>query len=228
MKNAPSSVEGTPASDDEDAPSLLLQMGEMYHRVSNSLNLISCRLQLQARQSDNPEVRRALQVAVDGINGLARLHGRLYGHGAHRELDAVSYLKGLVSDLQSVLLGTARERHLELTIAQQFVLGGDELVSLGSVVTELVINAIKYGAGTIAVTVQHVPGRVAVVVEDQGPGFPAGFGIASDAGFGLHLVREICAKTGGSASIDRAVAHGRVSALIGVRADQPSASIASG
>jgi two-component sensor histidine kinase len=224
MKNPPSNEENVrpdadnaPAPHEADAQIPLMKMGEMYHRVSNSLNLISCKLQLQARQSGNPEVRRALDAAVDGINGLARIHGRLYGHHSHRESGAASYLEGLVRDLQAVLLGPARGRHLELAPVDAFVLGDDELTSLGSIVTELVINAIKYGAGAIAVEVQHLPGRLAIVVEDQGRGFPVDFNLDSDAGYGLRLVRHLCEKSAGLVSVDRSVPHGKVVALIGVR-----------
>lgn len=214
MTNIDSSNDPSPR--DDEASMHVLQMREVHHRVRNSLNLISCTLQLQARQSDSEEVRRALTLAVERIDSLARIHGHLYGHDAPRERDVVPYLESLVRDLQAALLSPHDERCLELLSTEPFSVRDDALMSIGSIVTELVTNAIKYGSGDIAVSARRTPEQVVIVVEDGGRGFPTDFDQAADAGFGLRLVNHLCVRSAGSMTIEPAAGRGRVVARLGV------------
>ncbi|MGH8778162.1 sensor histidine kinase [Paraburkholderia sp.] len=215
MTTSPSPNDPDPR--DDDTSMHVLQMREVHHRVRNSLNLISCTLQLQARQSGSEEVRRALTLAVERIDSLARIHGHLYGHDAPHERDAVPYLENLVRDLQAALLSPHDERRLELLSTEPFSVRDDALMSIGSIVTELVTNAIKYGTGDIAVSARRTPEQVTIVVEDGGRGFPADFDATVDAGFGLRLVNHLCARSAGAMTIDRAAGRGRVVACLGLR-----------
>jgi two-component sensor histidine kinase len=194
-----------------------LQLREMHHRIRNSLNLICCTLRLQALRSSNKEVRHALGMTADRINSLARVHGLLEGHDRRRRADLVPYVRNLVHDLQATLLDAEDGRNLKLAHADSMQLGEDELTSLGSIVTELVTNAVKYGAGDIAISVQCAPAQLDIVVQDEGGGFPAGFDPALNSGFGMGFVRHLCASTAGSMSIDRTVPYGKVTASVGVR-----------
>ena len=202
--------------DDEEAVREL-QLREIHHRIRNSLNLICCTLQLQALRSDNQEVRHALGATADRINSLARVHGLLERHDQHRLVDLVPYIENLVDDLQVTLLAPADGRNLNLARADSMQLGEDELTSLGSIVTELVTTATKYGAGAIAISVRRRPAHLDIVVEDEGGGFPYGFDLALNGGFGLRLVRHLCASTAGLMSIDQTVPYGKVTASVGVQ-----------
>jgi two-component sensor histidine kinase len=208
--------EATLFRDDEGAVQEL-QLREIHHRIRNSLNLICCTLQLQALRSANQEVRRALGMTADRINSLARVHGLLDGHDGRRRAELVPYVTNLVHDLQAMLFDLEAGRGVKLVHADSMQLAEDELTSLGSIVSELVTNAVKYGAGNIAISVQRVVARLEITVEDEGGGFPSGFDLALNAGLGLRLVRHLCASMAGSLSIDRSVAHGKVTASVGVR-----------
>ena len=208
-------TESAPPND--DAALHVLQMREVHHRVRNSLNLISCTLQLQARQSDSEEVRRALAIAVDRIDSLARIHGHLYGHDQQRTRDAFPYLENLARDLHDALLSPHDARRIELLPSEPFTVSDDEMMSLGSIVTELVTNAIKYGTGDIAVSVRRTPEYVSIVVENEGRGFPSTFNRTIDAGFGLRLVNHLCTRSGGEMTIEPSPTRGRVVARLGVR-----------
>ena len=216
MTNTVPTDVGRHAHIDEDAGQEL-QVREIHHRIRNSLNLICCTLQLQALRSGNQEVRRALGMTADRINSLARVHGLLDGHDRRRRAELVPYVRNLVHDLQVTLLDPEEGRSVRLIHADSMQLGEDELTSLGSIVTELVTNAVKYGAGDIAISVQRVDARLEIMVEDEGGGFPSGFDLALNTGLGLRLVRHLCASMAGSVSIDRSVAHGKVTASVGVR-----------
>lgn len=210
-------IDEVPLLRDEEEAVRELQLREIHHRIRNSLNLICCTLQLQALRSDNQEVRHALGTTADRINSLARVHGLLDRHDQSRLVDLVPYIENLVHDLRVTLLAPADGRNLKLAHADSMQLGEDELTSLGSIVTELATNAVKYGAGDIAINVLRRPAHLDIAVEDEGSGFPSGFDLALKTGFGLRLVRHLCASTAGSLSIDRTVPYGKVTASFGVR-----------
>ncbi|HSJ73277.1 MAG TPA: HAMP domain-containing sensor histidine kinase, partial [Miltoncostaeaceae bacterium] len=90
-------------------------------------------------------------------------------------------------------------------------------VRVEQAVSNLIDNALRHGAGAIAVGARRVPGAVELAVEDGGPGVPAGDGEAvfgrfvrgrsadgGGAGLGLAIVRAIARAHGGDARIEGA------------------------
>ena len=77
---------------------------EVHHRVKNNLQTIASLLRIQARRSDDPEVRRALAEAIERVGSMAVVHElllavdgrerRLRRGGPHRSCDLVR--RGLV------------------------------------------------------------------------------------------------------------------------------------
>lgn len=182
--------------------------------MRNSLHLIACALQLQSRQSDNAETRYALDAAARRIGSVARIHEHLYGSGLRGGEPARDYLASLLRDLRGALLDPGSTRTLRLADGEAFMLDRETLMSLGSIVAELVTNAVKYSSGDVDVTLAWRTGRVEVVVEDEGSGFPAGFDPAHDAGFGLRLVHHLCTASRGTLEIGTNAGHGRVKAAL--------------
>ncbi|PLZ02697.1 hypothetical protein CY652_09175 [Burkholderia sp. WAC0059] len=191
-----------------------LQLREVHHRMRNSLHLIACTLQLQSRQSGNAETRHALDIAARRIDSVARVHEHLYGNGLRTGQLARTYVSSLLQDLQGALLDPASPRTLCLAPGEAFSLDSDALLSLGSIVTELVTNAVKYSAGRVRVALAWGAGRVEILVEDEGSGFPPGFDPARDAGFGLRLVHHLCTASGGTLTIDTKAGHGSAKAVL--------------
>lgn len=184
--------------------------------MRNSLHLIACTLQLQSRQADHAQTRHALDTAARRIDSVARIHEHLYGNGTHGGQPARDYLASLLQDLHDALLGPDNTRRLELTSGPAFALDSDMLVSLGSVVAELVTNAIKYSPGHVRVALAWQAGRIEILVEDEGRGFPPGFDPVRDAGFGLRLVHRLSTASGGTLTVDTQAGHGSVKvALVG-------------
>ncbi len=69
---------------------------------------------------------------------------------------------------------------------------------------ELLINVIKHAKATsVSIHVHRGPGKIQVVVEDDGRGFPADFTMKQDAGraFGLFSIRERLVPIGGDLKI---------------------------
>ena len=184
-----------------------LLMREVHHRVKNSLQLVRTMIALQSRTASD-EVREQLDMAAGRIMSVAAVHQRLYEGGSVAEGDAAVYLTGLLDDMQEMLVGAAAGRTISLD-ADTILLPADTLTPLGLIVSELVTNGIKYGAGEVRVRLRQAGSGLQVVVEDEGTGFPADG--ASPTGLGMRLVTALAKGGAGQAvQVDRSVAHGRV------------------
>ena len=163
-----------------------LLMQEVHHRVKNSLQLVRTLLQLQAR-SAAPETRDKLDEAARRIMTIGAVHQRLYEGGSVEETDAAAYLRALLSDMRDTFADTAAGRDILLDV-EPMRLSADTITPVGLAATELITNALKYGAGTIRVRVRRVAVGVELQVEDEGAGFEPGFEPARGRGLGMRLL----------------------------------------
>ncbi len=150
-----------------------LLMREVNHRVGNSLQIIAALLHLQASASQNEDVKSALAGANRRVMAVAQVHRRLYTSDDVQSVALDQYLKGLVEDLRNS--AEDGEAHRLLLEAEPVEVDPDKAVAVGVVVTELVLNAMKYaypdGKGPIRVKLLKEPtGRVMLIVEDDGVG----------------------------------------------------------
>jgi two-component sensor histidine kinase len=193
------------ARDAADREALLaekdLLMREVHHRVKNSLQVVQSILSLQARAAEgrtlDPGV--VLREAVRRVATIAAVHDRLYRvSGNMTDVPIRSYLEGLVGDLAKALSGQAGGRALHLAEASAVSWPAADVAPLGLVLTELVTNALKYGAGTVTATFwQEEDGRATLTVADEGTGLPVGFDPGTAKGLGLRLVRGLMRGRGG-------------------------------
>lgn len=165
---------------------LLLQqkeflISEVNHRVQNSLQLVSSFLGLQDRRSNDPDLHIALDEARRRITAVALVHRRLYrGHDVE-VVDAARYIEELCADTFSFM---GPDWALRVTLNLEPVLvSTDQAVTLGLVITELLINANKHAyagaAGPIEIELIEDGNQFHVVVSDRGKGkaaTPKGFG----------------------------------------------------
>lgn len=163
-----------------------LLMQEVHHRVKNSLQLVRTMLQLQARAA-SPEVRAELDQAARRIMSIGAVHQRLYEGGSVVDTDAADFLGALVADLRDMLAQAAGGREITLDV-EPMRLPADQLTPLGVVASELVANALKYGAGRVRVRARRVPEGVRLEVADEGLGFPGGIEAARGRGLGMRIV----------------------------------------
>ena len=189
---------------------LELLVREVHHRVSNSLQMVLSFVAMQAKQSDAPEVRAALDDIQNRIKAISKVHQRLYTRDDLTTIDLDAYLGNLVEDLRESLPAGVT---IELASAPVMV-SPDTAVSVGVIVNELVSNAAKYAfdpgrKGQIEVRLEsETAGGFAVTVEDDGSGFdtrdaPVGTGLGTrivDAiARSLGTTVQAIDKTGGTA-----------------------------
>jgi light-regulated signal transduction histidine kinase (bacteriophytochrome) len=179
---------------------LLLQekqflIGEVNHRVQNSLQLVSSFLALQARASDLPELRVALDEAQRRLGAVALVHRRLYRGDQVELVEAARYIEELCADTVTAI-GEDWRQQILLDVAP-LLLPADRAVTVGLVLTELIINATKYAyagqAGPLEVSLQDERVRFRLVVADRGRGKSG-----PRHGFGTRMIEALVAQLGGS------------------------------
>ncbi len=171
---------------------------EVNHRVGNSLQLIVSLLQIQANASVIEDCKIALAVAITRVVAVAEVHKRLYTSEDVQSVAVDQYLTALVDDLRRT---SERGGLSQITLrADSLDLDPDRAVAIGVIVTELVMNALKYAypnaSGPIRIGLQRVNReRVVLSVEDDGIGLN-GASPSDSTGLGQKIVHAMAVKLG--------------------------------
>jgi chemotaxis family two-component system sensor kinase Cph1 len=170
-------------------------LGEVNHRVQNSLTLVSSFLAMQARESGDERTRQAIDEARRRISAVSLVHRRLYGSDQVRTVDGARYVEELLDDLLASM-DQAWRGHLTRDL-EPVLLPNDRAISLGLILTELVINTHKYaydgGAGPLQVTLTEHGNMFRLMVADRGKGRES-----SGAGFGSRMMDALVRQLGGT------------------------------
>ena len=167
---------------------------EVNHRVQNSLQLVSAFLSLQSRSGADDTLKAHLQEAQRRISAVALVHRRLYSDDSAEFVDLARYLEELVADLKTSL---GPEWAAQMTVELAPIMAPTDMaVSVGLVLTELVINANKYaygGApGPLTLTLEPFRNRLRLIVADQGRGKSGG-----RQGFGTRMLDALVQQIAG-------------------------------
>jgi two-component sensor histidine kinase len=173
-----------------------LLMREVNHRVGNSLQLIASMLKLQANATDSTDVKAAMTAATARVLAVAQVHKRLYTSDDVQSVALDQYLTGLVEDLRR---SSAEGAMSQLTLsADSVAIDPDRAVAIGVVVSELVINAVKYaypqGKGPIRIRLRAGMPKIELSVEDDGVGRPANGAAPASTGLGQRIVTAMAQK----------------------------------
>ncbi len=164
---------------------LLRQKGvlleELQHRVANSLQIIASIILMKARSVQSPETRIHLEDAHKRVLSVAAVQKQLHAAEATGAVEITPYLDKLCQSLATSMVG-------DRTIALKVVGDGGsssarEAESLGLIVTELVMNALKH-----AFPEDKPDNRIAIGYDVSGPNWKlsvADNGVGkSNGGFG--------------------------------------------
>ena len=175
-----------------------LLLEEMQHRIANSLQIIASILLLKARSVQSEETRGHLQDAHKRVMSVAALQKNLQASG-HGEAIAVGpYLSKLCGTLAQSMIGETRPVALETKVSGGTVVSS-EAVSLGLIVIESVINALKH-----AFPSDKTDGRIVVAYETSAPDWTLSI---ADNGVGKPHEGAADAKSGLGTSIVQALAN---------------------
>lgn len=186
---------------------------EMQHRVANSLQIIASILMQSARKVQSKEARGHLTDAHQRVMSIATLQRHL----AHSDAGAVElepYLAQLCASIGASMIYD-REQLTLTTAVDPVSVGGDISVSIGLVVTELVINALKHAFpdgrhGHVIVGYAAQGDDWTLTVSDDGVGMGEG-GADSQAGLGTRIVQALAKQLGAEITVKDTAPGTRVS-----------------
>ena len=170
---------------------LLLQ--ELQHRVANSLQIIASVLMQSARKVQSEEARGHLRDAHNRVMSIAAVQRQL----AISSVDRVKlqpYLSQLCDSLGASMIHDPEQISIKVTSDDSSV-AADVSISLGLVVTELVINALKHAfpdgrQGRIVVGYERTGEDWTLSITDDGVGMPSDAD-AAKAGLGTNIVQAL-------------------------------------
>jgi two-component sensor histidine kinase/PAS domain-containing protein len=169
---------------------------ELQHRIANSLQIIASIILMNARTVQSEETRLHLHDAHKRVMSIAAVQKQLHAAGASGSIEIVPYLTKLCETLAISMIGDSRP--IALTVAGE---GGRatsrQAESLGLIVTELVMNALKHAfpeqkaARRITVAYDIDGTNWKLSVSDNGIGKPDGTFASEKTGLGTGIVKAL-------------------------------------
>ena len=178
---------------------------EQQHRVRNNLQSIAMHLRLNSDEASTEDSRQRFHTVERRVFALASLYDHLIGSGLGAGVDLDVYLRDLLERARDFLaaetppIGLALE--VEPGVAAQ--VSQETATAIGTVVNELVANAVEHAfgkaGGTITLRVgRDAERRIRITVEDDGKGVSS----AMTPGLGLSVVQRLIAHAGGTLDLE--------------------------
>lgn len=180
---------------------ILLQ--ELQHRIANSLQIIASVLMQSARRVQSDETRTHLYDAHHRVMSVAALQKQLAVNRVG-DVELRAYFTELCWTIGASMIRDEKQLILEVT-ADDSMTDADISVSLGLIVTELVINSLKHafpGQRSGKITVDyHAQGEAwTLSVGDNGVGRPDDISNAQP-GLGTSLIQAVSKQLGAKVEI---------------------------
>jgi two-component sensor histidine kinase len=172
---------------------------ELQHRVANSLQIIASVLMQSARRVQSEETRTHLYSAHNRVMSIATLQKQL-AITSNDDVELRPYLKQLCDSIGASMIDDAERISLSST-ADDSKATANVSVSLGLIVTELVINALKHAfpepeqSGSVTVDYAAKGEGWSLTVKDDGVGIGNGDG-AGTPGLGTGIVDALAKQLG--------------------------------
>jgi two-component sensor histidine kinase len=184
---------------------VLLQ--EVQHRVANSLQIIASVLMQSARRVQSEEARGHLQDAHHRVMSIAAVQHHLAMSSLH-DVALRPYVCQLCESLATSMISDPDALSIAVEVDGS-VVDANKSVSLGLIVTELVINSLKHAFpdqrhGRIVVSYRSDGPKWTLSVEDNGVGMPTGHPGAK-AGLGTGIVEALAKHLHASVTVSDAI-----------------------
>lgn len=182
-----------------------LLLKETHHRVKNNLAQVSGLLQLQMMNVNDEKYSQLIQDATSRIQSMSLIHQALYDTEEYDNISLRDYLKKLSMIIHKSF------RNKDIDVEMNFELGDytidtRQAVTLGLIVTEVLINAHKYAfegrqEGIITVALHKNDTHLLLKIEDDGVGLPEE-PPKKTSSLGMMLIRKLSKQVDGDLSIE--------------------------
>jgi chemotaxis protein methyltransferase CheR len=170
---------------------------ELQHRIANSLQIIASIILMKARAVQSEETRFHLEDAHKQARIVDRcLQKQLHASGAAGAIEIGPYLSKLCESLAHSMIGDTRPVSLKV-IGEGGRATSRQAESLGLIVTELVMNALKHAfpddraIGQITVAYDVIGTNWKLSISDTGIGKPDGGFAQGKSGLGTGIVKAL-------------------------------------
>lgn len=178
---------------------------EMQHRIANSLQIISSILLIKAGSVTSEETRKELRDAHRRVMSVADIQNHLHASDGIEQIEMKPYLDKLVAGLASSMI--APDQDIEIKVAAEpGSLPSSHAVSLGLIVTELIMNALKHAfphsssPGRLQVRFQKSNGDWKLTVSDNGVGRSESKAPKPSTGLGTAIIKALAQQLGAQRS----------------------------
>src|SRR6185312_13078698 len=154
-----------------------LLLEEMQHRIANSLQIIAGIIMMKARTVQSLETRHHLEDAHKRVMSVAAVQQHLHVSARGEQIEVASYLSKLCATLAQSMISEGTHVSIDVR-ADGASVSSNDAVSIGLIVTEAVINALKHAFGTnekdgrIVISYEAAGGNWKLAVTDNGMGKP--------------------------------------------------------
>jgi len=203
-------ITGQKSAENEIKTSLMEKealLREIHHRVNNNMQIISSLLNLQKEYVREDETRDVLQDSQSRVKSMAMVHEKLYLSGDLSHINFKQYTEKLVSDIfytYESQIGTIKP----ILNLENIELNMETAIPLGLIINELVANSLKFAfpnneKGSIIVDMKTKNDEYALIIADDGIGFPADVDFKKTNSLGLQLVNNLVNQLDGEITLDR-------------------------
>jgi len=169
---------------------------EMQHRIANSLQIIASILLLKAGSVSSEETKNELRAAHQRVMSVAAVQNHLHASDGIEQIDMGPYLIKLSAGLASSMVGPKQKIEI-VAAASEGALPSSHAVSVGLIVTELIMNAIKYAfpkthaSARIRITFEMAKSDWKLTVSDNGVGRLHNEDSKTSTGLGTVLIAAL-------------------------------------
>ena len=174
---------------------------ELQHRVANSLQIIASILLLKAGSVTSEETRKELRAAHQRVMSVAAVQGHLQASDGIEQIELGPYLTKLAEGLASSMVGPKQNIDIKV-LSDAGTLPTSHAVSIGLIVTELIMNAVKYAfprhckSARIRVTFERAEADWKLTVADNGAGRRDSQEPSPSMGLGTALIGALAKQLG--------------------------------
>jgi two-component sensor histidine kinase len=173
-------------------------LGELQHRVKNSLNMICSLINLSVHDDADAQTREIFEELESRVRSVSELYSLLYTSGSVTEV----WLDDYCRQVSETVVGLAGRVVLDTSL-ESITVPVKTAAPVGLIVNELLTNALKYAfpddrSGTITMSLRKTGTEINLELADNGVGLPEGFDQTTAKGMGLGLVRALVDQLGGS------------------------------
>jgi two-component sensor histidine kinase len=169
---------------------------ELQHRIANSLQIIASIILMKARAVQSEETRFHLEDAHKRVLSIAAVQKQLHASAATGAIEIAPYLSQLCESLARSMIGETRPISLKV-VGEGGRATSRQAESLGLIVTELVMNALKHAfpddkaKGRIVVAYDMIGTNWKLSISDTGIGKPDRGFAQGKSGLGTGIVKAL-------------------------------------